>query len=180
MGLYQRDNVTFVGPAGWSDAGITRLQPAPAAAGAPAPTISVERSPLRAGETLHLYYQRSLVVIGHQVGRVDMMAKEERKVGGSAAILLHIRFHTPAGFMEQMLAFVLAPGEPDPAAMVFSVTAVAGTMDQAKVPFLALLDTVRFVDAFEASSGPRSLAPALEASEGPLPPLVPMPGVRQR
>jgi hypothetical protein len=184
MGLFKRDNVSFTAPAGWSDVGVTRLQAPPTPGGPPAPTISVERMPLRPGETLLTYYHRAIVLLGRQVGGVEATDRSDGFVAGRQAIILRIEFHTPVGPMDQTLVFVMASTEPEPVVMIFSVTAVKGAADEPRRTLFAVLDTVRFDEpGTNAPSGSRA-PPAPSAHEGrdidAMPPLVPIPGDRRR
>jgi hypothetical protein len=176
MPRYEKTGVSFDPPPGWTDGTIvTYYAPSVGPDAGPSPSVTMAREALKPGDTLHMHAHRLLVRAARVLRNFELLRSSSTTVGGRPGALVHFRFATHTGTLEQTTVMVDSAGDAEGKITVFSVVAQVYEAE-AQGAFLDLLKSVQFEATTSASPlPPRGLDPSPEPASS-----IPVPGSRVR
>ena len=179
---FSKANVSFVPPAGWTDASLVMfIAPGPP----PVPNITMSRDPMRPGDTLRAHADHKLLRLARTVPGFDILESGAMHVGGRPAIFFRSTYLRGEERFEETSIMIDPSQDADRRAILFSAVAPADVAEAVRPLIASFLDSVCFDDGPElhAHSSPRPMPVPPEpsrtgpGSDGAIP-MIPMPGLR--
>lgn len=141
MSRYESRDVTFDVPRHWEDRTMVAFAAPPRPGQTTAPNVVMTRDLLASGETLAGYADKQLAELSKRLDGFELVAREEKSIGGQPGIELHFTWRASTGELEQWLAMTVGRRR---TVFCFNATAARADGEQMTPLFDRILSTIRF------------------------------------
>lgn len=173
---HQQNNISFEKPSGWMESTVASFTPG----GPLAPTILMVREPMGPHDTLRTHVDHTLIKLGKELSKLDVLENREMQVGGRDAVVLCVSFVGGEREFEQSMVMIDPARDPDRRIAVFVACTPRERAAEARAVLARVLETVRFGEPTSAIVNEAAGAASQEPTWDEELPMIPMPGLGRR